>query len=171
MCDSTPVQTTALRSALPLLAPNPRARGALGDQTDPLEPAGRRFGNFVFAIFPLGANDGARAFAANVADDVVAAAAAAPGARRVYQPRGHHGTRGTERSAVSSEVAPAWIAGRAADLLNVGRSADRRRSCRRAPRARGFGASKGNAVGNTICARQTCFCWLFRFAITALSRL
>jgi hypothetical protein len=23
------------------------ARGALGDQTDPLEPAGRRFGNFV----------------------------------------------------------------------------------------------------------------------------
>jgi hypothetical protein len=29
------------------LAPNPRARGALGDQTDPLEPAGRRFGNFV----------------------------------------------------------------------------------------------------------------------------
>ena len=94
----------ARRAALPLLAPNPRARGALGDQTDPLEPAGRRFGNFVFAIFPLGANDGARAFAANVADDVVAAAAAAPGARRVYQPRGHHGTRGTERSAVSSPV-------------------------------------------------------------------
>jgi hypothetical protein len=26
-------------------------RGALGDQTDPLAPAGRRFGNFVFAIF------------------------------------------------------------------------------------------------------------------------
>ena len=56
-----------------LFAPNPRARGALGDQTDRLEPAGRRFGNFVFAIFPLGANDGARAFAANVADDLVAA--------------------------------------------------------------------------------------------------
>ena len=35
------------RSALGLLAPIPRARGALGDQTDPLEPAGRRFGNFV----------------------------------------------------------------------------------------------------------------------------
>ena len=34
-------------SALVSLAPNPRARGALGDQTDPLEPAGRRFGNFV----------------------------------------------------------------------------------------------------------------------------
>ncbi len=45
------------------------------------------------------ANDGARAFAANVADDVAAAAAAAPGARRVFQLRGHHGTRGSERSA------------------------------------------------------------------------
>ncbi len=42
--------TTRKRSAQPplgLLAPNPRARGALGDLTDPLEPAGRRFGNFV----------------------------------------------------------------------------------------------------------------------------
>jgi len=35
------------RTPLALRAPNPRARGALGDQTDPLEPAGRRFGNFV----------------------------------------------------------------------------------------------------------------------------
>ena len=39
-----------------------RVRGgadALRQQADPLAPAGRRFGNFVF-----GANDGARAFAA-----------------------------------------------------------------------------------------------------------
>ena len=40
-------RTSATAGALPLLAPNPRARGALGDQTDPLAPAGRRFGNFV----------------------------------------------------------------------------------------------------------------------------
>ena len=38
---------------------------ATRDQADPLEPAGRRFGNFGFAIFRFGANDGARAFAAN----------------------------------------------------------------------------------------------------------
>jgi hypothetical protein len=29
---------------------SPRARGALGDQTDPLAPAGRRFANFVLVL-------------------------------------------------------------------------------------------------------------------------
>ena len=68
------------RAPLTLLAPNPRARGARrpsdvgqqqrdphsgGQQSDPrVAPAGRRFGNFVF-----GANDGARAFAANADDE------------------------------------------------------------------------------------------------------
>jgi hypothetical protein len=56
---------------LTLFAPNPRARGARrasdvgprsdphsgGQQRDPLEPAGRRFGNFVFAIVRFAAND------------------------------------------------------------------------------------------------------------------
>ena len=40
-------------------------RPASREQTDPRQPAGRRFGNFVFAIFPLGANAGARALGAN----------------------------------------------------------------------------------------------------------
>ena len=39
-------------------------RGA--PKTDLLAPAGRRFANFVFAIFRLGANAGARAFAAKL---------------------------------------------------------------------------------------------------------
>ena len=66
------IERSGVLAALALLAPNPRARGArrasdVGqqsdpqsgaaerDQADPLAPAGRRFGNFVF-----GANDGAR---------------------------------------------------------------------------------------------------------------
>ena len=43
-----------------------RVRGgadALRQQTDPLEPAGRRFANFVLAIFRFGANAGAAAAA------------------------------------------------------------------------------------------------------------
>ena len=78
------------RAPSSLFAPNPRARGArrasdvgprsdphsgvsraTRDQADPLAPAGRRFGNFVF-----GANDGARAFATNAEDDVAAGRAA-----------------------------------------------------------------------------------------------
>jgi hypothetical protein len=35
---------------------------ALRDQTDPLEPAGRRFANFFLVLFRFGANAGARAF-------------------------------------------------------------------------------------------------------------
>ena len=41
-----------------------RVRGA--PKTDLLAPAERRFANFVFAIFRLGANAGARAFAAKL---------------------------------------------------------------------------------------------------------
>ena len=53
--------------ALTFLAPNSsrvRVRGA--PKTDLLAPAERRFANFVFAIFRLGANAGARAFAAKL---------------------------------------------------------------------------------------------------------
>ena len=45
-----------------------RVRGgadALRQQTDPLEPAGRRFANFFFVLFRFGANAGARAFGRN----------------------------------------------------------------------------------------------------------
>jgi len=41
---------------------DPQSRG---QQSDPLAPPRRRFGNFGFAIFRFGANDGARAFGAN----------------------------------------------------------------------------------------------------------
>ena len=76
---------------------------ATRDQADPLAPAGRHFGNFVFAIFPLGANAGARAFGANAGGGAARASAAQPGngqkdqRKRVFvnlygaavQPRGH----------------------------------------------------------------------------------
>ena len=51
-----------------------RVRGA--PKTDLLAPAERRFANFVFAIFRLGANAGARAFAAKLV----------PGARWIFRP-------------------------------------------------------------------------------------
>ena len=51
------------------------------------------------------------------------------------------------------------IAGRSADHLIVGRSVDRRRSCRCAPRARGFGASETNAGRSRPCVRCV-LCWL-----------
>ena len=87
------------RAALAFLAPNPRARGALGDQTDPLEPAGRRFGNFVFAIFPLGANAGARAIGANAGGGRRGA-----GRAQDFSATGSFGTDGIERSGISSGV-------------------------------------------------------------------
>ena len=86
------------RAALVLLAPNPRARGALGDQTDPLEPAGRRFANFVLAIF-FGANDGARAFGVNAGGGRRGA-----GRAQGFSATGSSPTRGIERSAVSRSV-------------------------------------------------------------------
>ena len=95
-----------------LFAPNPRARGArrasdvgprsdphsgvsraTRDQADPLAPAGRRFGNFVF-----GANDGARAFATNAEDEC------GRRPRRALGATGYRQTGGTERSALSCPV-------------------------------------------------------------------
>src|SRR5208283_250070 len=42
--------------------PRACASDALRQQTDPLEPVGRRFANFFFVLFRFGANAGARAF-------------------------------------------------------------------------------------------------------------
>ena len=57
-----------------------RVRGA--PKTDLLAPAGRRFANFVFAIFRLGAND---RWSSGVRGEA-GAAAAAPGARWMIRP-------------------------------------------------------------------------------------
>jgi hypothetical protein len=65
---------------------------ATRDQTDPLAPAGRRFGNFVFAIFPLGANAGG----------------GRRGAGRALGGTGYRQTGGIERSALSYQRHPCW---------------------------------------------------------------
>jgi hypothetical protein len=129
-------------AALTSLAVNPRARGALGDQTDPLEPAGRRFGNFVFAI----PSDGVRAFGAN-------AGVAAPGA--LWELRGHRQTGGIERSAVSQPPRSSFLsptrarealmmagAGGRVNLLDLGLA-----------HARGWGADADDGTGGAVRAR------------------
>ncbi len=72
---------------------------ATRDQADPLAPAGRRFGNFVF-----GANDGARAFAAN--DRLCCRR----GAGRALGGTGSWKTGGIERSALSQPTGIALYA-------------------------------------------------------------
>ena len=130
-----PAVAMAHGPALTLFAPNPRARGArrasdvgprsdphsgvsraTRDQADPLAPAGRRFGNFVF-----GANDGARAFATNAEDEC------GRRPRRALGPTGYRQTGGTERSALSCPV----ILVRAESSCARGAPSQRRRSAER----------------------------------------
>jgi hypothetical protein len=89
---------------------------ATRDQADPLAPAGRRFGNFVF-----GANDGARAFAANDRS------CGRRGAGRALGGTGYRQTGGTERSALSLSVTLT----RAESSCARGAPSQRRRSAER----------------------------------------
>ena len=85
------------------------------DRPDPLEPAGRRFADFVFAIFRFGANAGARAFAANDRS------CGRRGAGRALRGTGSWKTRGIERSAFDTRYS---ASGRPLELGRSGRTID-----------------------------------------------